>query len=79
MDGCGSELSAGGGRFTMISVTTNSVRMTPLSTPMAQASLTKSRPRLPVGSKNIGLPAIEIARAIKTCLKLRHPLPGGLM
>jgi len=29
---------------------------------MAQASLTKSRPRLPVGSKNIGLPAIEIAR-----------------
>jgi hypothetical protein len=46
---------------------------------MAQASLTKSRPRLPVGSKNIGLPAMEIERAIKTLLKLRHPLPGGLM
>jgi hypothetical protein len=54
--------------------------MTPLSTPMAQASLTKTRPRLPVGSKKIGLPAMEIERAIKTWLKqLRHSLPGGLM
>jgi hypothetical protein len=64
----------------VLRIAMNSVRMTPLSTPMAQASLTKTRPRLPVGSKKIGLPAIEIERAIKTWLKqLRHSLPGGLM
>ncbi|HET7448923.1 MAG TPA: hypothetical protein VFJ49_13620, partial [Methyloceanibacter sp.] len=66
IDVCGSKLPAIAGRFTMIRLAMNSARITPLSTPMAQASLIRSRPRLPVGSKKIGFPVMEIERAKKT-------------
>jgi hypothetical protein len=76
IDGYGSALCAGSGRFTMIKVAMNSVRTTQLSAPMAQASLMKRRPRLPVGSKKIGFPVMEIERPKTLRKQLQHSPPG---
>jgi hypothetical protein len=80
IDVCGSKLPAVAGRFTMIRLAMNSARITPLSTPMAQASLIRSRPRLPVGSKKIGFRSWRPSAQKRLNLKqLRHSPPGGLM